>query len=304
MKKYLSNRKAIVVFCLPALILFCVFIFIPILQVFYYSFFDWDGVNAATFVGLKNYTRLLTKDPTFKIANANGFKFGVVITVYQLILATIFAIAVSDKRIRFRKFFRTAYFIPVVLSVTVVCQLWGNVMNADNGLLNTLMKTLGINWNQNWLNDRNSAIYAVAFVNAWQWMGYQFALIVAGIKSIGEDFYEAAEIDGATSLKAHWYITLPLLKDTFNFCLLISVTGGIKAFSEIDIMTGGGPGTSTYTLTYIMYNNAFTRQKFGYGLTSASVLVLECLAIILVLNWLMKDREQPLFSRRKGVDLL
>ena len=100
------------------------------------------------------------------------------------------------------------------------------------------------------------------------------------------------------------FLLLPLLKDTFNFCLLISVTGGIKAFSEIDIMTGGGPGTSTYTLTYIMYNNAFSRQKFGYGLTSASVLVLECLAIILVLNWLMKDREQPLFSRRKGVNLL
>ena len=125
MKKYLSNRKAIVVFCLPALLLFCVFIFIPILQVFYYSFFNWDGVSEATFVGFDNYIRLITKDPTFKIANANGFKFGILITVYQLVLATIFAIAVSDKRIRFRKFFRTAYFIPVVLSVTVVCQLWG-----------------------------------------------------------------------------------------------------------------------------------------------------------------------------------
>ena len=304
MKKYLSNRKAILVFCLPAIILFCVFIFIPILQVFYYSFFDWDGVNQATFVGFANYKRLLFKDPVFKIANANGFKFGVVITVYQLVLATIFAIAVSDKRIRCRKFFRTAYFIPVVLSVTVVCQLWGNVLNADNGLLNTLMKTLGVEWSQNWLNDRNSAIYAVAFVNAWQWMGYQFALIVAGIKSIGEDFYEAAEIDGATALKAHWHITLPLLKDTFNFCLLISVTGGIKAFSEIDIMTGGGPGNATYTLTYIMYNYAFGRQKFGYGLTSSAVLVLECLVIIIVLNWLFKDRETPLFARRKGVDLV
>jgi len=123
MKKYLSNRKAIVVFVLPAVILFLTFIFIPILQVFYYSFFKWDGVNQATFIGLDNYVRLIGKDPTFKIANANGFKFGAVITIYQLVLATIFAIAVSDKRIRCRKFFRTAYFIPVVLSVTVVCQL-------------------------------------------------------------------------------------------------------------------------------------------------------------------------------------
>ena len=300
MKKYLSNRKAILVFCLPAIILFCVFIFIPILQVFYYSFFDWDGVNQATFVGLANYKRLLFKDPVFKIANANGFKFGVVITVYQLILATIFAIAVSDKRIRCRKFFRTAYFIPVVLSVTVVCQLWGNVLNADNGLLNTLMKTLGIEWSQNWLNDRNTAIYAVSFVNAWQWMGYQFALIVAGIKSIGEDFYEAAEIDGATSLKAHWYITLPLLKDTFNFCLLVSITGGIKAFTEMQILTNGGPGTATHTLTYIMYREAYVSHRYGYGLSSAAVLVLECLVVILILNFLFKDRETPLFKRKGG----
>ena len=303
-RRSVSYAKWGYIFIAPFFITFLLFQLVPLGETIYYSFFQWDGVNQATFIGFDNYVRLVTKDPTFKIANANGFKFGILITVYQLLLATIFAIAVSDKRIRCRKFFRTAYFIPVVLSVTVVCQLWDNVFNADNGLLNTLMKTLGFEWSQNWLNDRNTAIYTVAFVNAWQWMGYQFALIVAGIKSIGEDFYEAAEIDGATSVKAHWYITLPLLKDTFNFCLLISVTGGIKAFSEIDIMTGGGPSNATNTLTYIMYNHAFGRQNFGYGLTSASVLVLECLVIILVLNWLFKDRETPLFARKKGADLV
>ena len=303
MKKYLSNRKAILVFCLPAIILFCVFIFIPILQVFYYSFFDWDGVNQATFVGLANYKRLLFKDPVFKIANANGFKFGVVITVYQLVLATIFAIAVSDKRIRCRKFFRTAYFIPVVLSVTVVCQLWCSIFDADSGLINAVAKALGSDWQQNWLSKRYQAIYAIAFVNAWQWMGYQFALIVAGIKSIGEEYYEAAEIDGASTFRSHLHITLPLLKDTYNFCLLVSITGGIKAFTEMQIMTGGGPGTATYTLTYIMYRQAFVSHKYGYGLSAAAILVLECLVAILVLNWIFKDRERPILRRRGGAML-
>lgn len=299
MKRFLSNQWAIIAFITPALVLFGVFVFVPLIQVFVYSFTEWDGVNTAVFTGLDNYIKLFGTS-AFKVANANGFKFGAVITIYQLVLATIFAIAVSDKRIRCRKFFRTAYFIPVVLSVTVVCQLWASIFDADNGLINSLAKVMGLDWSQNWLNKRYEAIYAIAFVNAWQWMGYQFALLVAGIKSIGEEFYEAAEIDGATSLKQHWYITLPLLKDTYNFCLLVSVTGGIKAFTEMQIMTGGGPGTATYTLTYIMYRQAFVSHKYGYGLSAASVLVVECLIVILILNWLFKDREKPLLSRKGG----
>jgi len=164
-------------------------------------------------------------------------------------------------------------------------------------------KALGSDWQQNWLSKRYQAIYAIAFVNAWQWMGYQFALIVAGIKSIGEEYYEAAEIDGASTFRSHLHITLPLLKDTYNFCLLVSITGGIKAFTEMQIMTGGGPGTATYTLTYIMYRQAFVSHKYGYGLSAAAILVLECLVAILVLNWIFKDRERPILRRRGGAML-
>lgn len=122
-------------------------------------------------------------------------------------------------------------------------------------------------------------------------MGYQFVLLVAGIKSIPMDYYEAAEIDGATQLRSHWYVTIPLLKDTYNFCLLVSITGGIKAFTEMQIMTRGGPGTATHTLTYVMYRNAFVSHRYGYGLASAAILVLECLLVIIVLNFLFRDRE-------------
>lgn len=299
MKKYLSNPLAVVLFTLPALALFSVFVLSPIIQVFGYSFFDWDGINRAVFTGFENYRKLFATS-VFEVANLNGFKFSAVITVYQLVLATVFAIAVSDRRVRFRKFFRTVYFIPVVLSVTVVCQLWSSVLDPDRGLLNALFRLLRINFQQNWLGERYRAIYAIAFVNAWQWMGYQFALLVAGIKSIPEEYYEAAEIDGATALKSHLHVTLPLLKDTYNFCLLVSVTGGIKAFTEMQIMTGGGPGTATYTLTYIMYRNAFVSHRYGYGLASASILVLECLVAILVLNRLFRDREQPRLARQGG----
>ncbi len=299
MKRYLSNPLAIILFITPTLGLFTIFVFSSILKVFYYSFFDWNGVGTAVFTGVENYSKLFSSS-TFATANANGFKFALVITVYQLFFASIFAIAVSDRWMPFRKFFRTAYFIPVVLSVTVVCQLWTSILDADNGLLNALLRAVGSDSRQNWLGSRYGAIYALAFVNAWQWMGYQFALIVAGIKSISTEYYEAAEIDGASATRAHWHVTIPLLKETYFFCLLVSVTGGIKAFTEIQIMTGGGPGTATHTLTYIMYRAAFVSHRYGYGLAAAAVLVLECLAVILLLNYLFRDREAKQLRRLAG----
>jgi raffinose/stachyose/melibiose transport system permease protein len=119
-------------------------------------------------------------------------------------------------------------------------------------------------------------------------MGYQFALILAGIKSIPEDYFEAAQIDGASNVQAHMKITIPLLAETYKFCLIISLTGGIKAFTEMFIMTKGGPGTSTYTLTYLMYTAAFKRGQYGYGLAAAAVMILECMVVMMVINYILK----------------
>lgn len=298
-KKFFSNKIAIALFTLPTLLIFTVMVFYPIIQVFYHSFFQWDGLNEGLFIGFKNYIRLFD-DKVFEISTKNSLIFAGVITAIQMILATTFAIAVSNKKTKARKFFRVAYFIPVVLSVTVVCQLWLSIYNADTGLLNQLFRMLGFDYQQNWLADREKAIYAIAVVNAWQWMGYQFALIVAGIKSISQDYYEAAQIDGASNLKAHMKITIPLLAETYKFCLVISITGGIKAFTEMFIMTSGGPGNSTYTLTYMMYSAAFRSGEFGYGLAAASVLVLECLMVIILVNVLFRDKEEVNKKRRKN----
>lgn len=287
MKKFFGNKWAIAIFTLPALLLFTVLVFYPIVQVFHKSFFDWNGLSSGTFIGLENYIRLFD-DKVFWISNKNGFIFAAVITVFQMTMATVLALAVSNTKMKGRNFFRVVYFIPVVLSVTVVCQLWLSIYNADTGLLNKFFELIGSDFSQNWLTDRDKAIYAIAFVNAWQWMGYQFALILAGVKSIPTSYYEAAKIDGATAVQAHQKVTIPLLAETYKFCLVISITGGIKAFTEMFIMTGGGPGNSTYTLTYMMYSAAFRGGEFGYGLTAAAVLVLECLMAIIVVNRLIK----------------
>ncbi|WP_167957252.1 carbohydrate ABC transporter permease [Anaerosporobacter faecicola] len=296
MKKFYSNKIAIVLFALPALALFTVMVFYPIVQVFLKSFYDWNGLGSGTFIGLDNYTTLF-KDTVFHLSNKNALIFAIVITVFQMTLATIFSIVVSNKKMKGRGFLRVSYFIPVVLSVTVVCQLWLAILNTDTGLLNAIFKALGIDFQQNWLANRHKAIYVIAFVNAWQWMGYQFALLMAGIKSIPSDYYEAAKIDGASSIMAHRKVTIPLLKETYKICLTISLTGGVKAFTEMFIMTKGGPGNATYTLTYLMYKAAFREFRYGYGMAAASMLVLQCLAIILIINWLFRDKEER--SERK-----
>lgn len=290
MKKYMGNKLAIFLFILPALAIFIIFDFFPIIQVFAYSFTDWNGLTTPTFLGLKNYIDLFN-DRVFYTSNRNQLIFAVIITLYQMFFATVFAITISDKKMKGRKFLRVAYFIPVILSVTVVCQLWSAILSGQ-GLLNKLFETFGSDYTQNWLGDRYKAIYVIAFVNAWQWMGYQFALIVAGIKSIPADYYEAAKIDGCSNVKAHMKITIPLLAETYKFCLIISLTGGIKAFTEMNILTGGGPNKSTFTLTYMMYNAAFKKSDYGYGLASASVMVIECMLVMLLINFIFREKNQ------------
>ncbi|MFD2610878.1 carbohydrate ABC transporter permease [Paenibacillus gansuensis] len=283
MKKFLGNKLAIALFTLPALILFSVVVFYPMIQTLFRSFYEWDGLSTATFIGLDNYERLF-HDRLFFKSLYNGLIFAAVITVFQIGMATVLAFIIADAKIKGRRFLRISYFIPVVLSITVVCQLWLAMYNGEYGLINKIFGLLGMEYRQDWLSNGKTAIIAIAFVNAWQYMGYHFALILAGVKSIPEQFLEAARIDGATKLQAHRKITIPLLSETYRFCLVFAVTGGLNAFANMFIMTNGGPGNSTYTLTFMMFRSAFRINEFGYGTAAAAILVIECLLATLIIN--------------------
>lgn len=290
MNKMLGNKKAIAVFALPTLLVFTIFVFYPILQTFYRSFFEWDGINEAIFTGLENYKNLF-QDDLFYESMKNGFIFAAMLVVFQIVGATLLTFALMHPRIRCKRFFRVSFFIPVVLSVTVVCQLWSAIYNPEFGLINNIFEILGINYRQNWLSDMDAAIFAVAFVNVWQYTGYQFAIIYAGAKAIPEDYLEAAKIDGASEWKVNTKIILPLLKDTYRMSFVFAITGGLNAFAQMDLLTGGGPGTSTYTLTYMTFRNAFTVGKFGYGCTSAIILVAQCLIVTVIINKIFAVKE-------------
>ncbi|HHW00344.1 MAG TPA: sugar ABC transporter permease [Clostridiaceae bacterium] len=290
MHKYLKNKVAIIVFTLPALVVFSIIVFYPIIQTFYKSMFDWNGLGKGTFIFLDNYVRLLG-DRLFYTSLRNGLIFAAVLVILQIGIGTFLALAVSDVTLKGRSFLRVTYFIPVVLSITVVCQLWLSIYNEELGLINKLMEQLGLSYRQHWLSSEKGAIYAIAVVNAWQYMGYHFALIFAAVKSLPEQYFEAARIDGAGKIKAHLNITIPLLYETYKFCLILAITGGLNAFANMFIMTNGGPGDATYTLTFLMYRSAFRVNEFGYGCAAAAVLVIECLLATIIINKLF-GREQ------------
>lgn len=288
MQKSLHKRIDLLVFILPTLILFTAVVAVPIFSTFYHSFFNWDGLTEPVFNGVKNYIRLF-KDPLFYTAMKNVLFYALVLVIYQVAFSSLFAVLLSQKWVKGRKIMRTTLFFPVVLSVTVVCQLWSSVLNGQYGLLNKIFEMLGIGFRQAWLSNSSAAIFVIAFVDSWQYMGYYMVIIYTAMQAIPNHLYEAADIDGANAVAKYFKITLPLMKETYKLCLTLTITGGLKAFQTMYIMTGGGPGTATYTLSYIMYRSAFRINQYGYACTSAILLVFECIIVSIIINKLMKS---------------
>lgn len=283
MNKYLSSKKAVLAFVTPACLFFTVIVFYPIFRIIGKSFTNWDGLTQSDFIGLQNYINLF-HDPIFYTALKNGLIFAGVILVVQVSVATVLALAMLDADLKLKKLLRVSYFIPVVLSVTVVCQLWLSLLNADYGLFNKIFEVLGLSYRQNWLSGEHTAIFAVTASNAWQYMGYHFILLLTAAKSVPEQYFEAARIDGCSKWEAHFRITIPLMQESYKFCIVLAVTGGLNAYSNMYIMTKGGPGTATYTLTYLMQRSAFKIGEYGYGCATAVMLLLECLVATMIVN--------------------
>ena len=283
MRRVLGNKVAILIFTLPTILIFTCVIFFPILKTFTMSFYSWDGLNNPEFISLSNYTRMF-RSSDFLISIKNSVVFSLVITLYQIGLGSVMAVMVSNVRFKGRRFFRSSYFIPVVLSVTVVSQLWLSIYHAEFGLLNRLFEMLGISYRQAWLSQPGISILAVAATEAWKGMGYHMTIIYAGLRSIPEHYYEAAVIDGASPLRKFFSVTMPLMAETYKICLILCLTFGFRVFEQVFIMTRGGPGNATFTMTMMLYKAAFSLQKFGYGCAVATVLVIQCVLVMLLIN--------------------
>ena len=283
MKKVLGNKLAIAVFILPTLVVYTCIVFYPVIKTFVMSFYNWDGLNTPEFISLSNYIKMF-KSPDFTISIKNSLIFSLIISTYQIGMGTVMALLILNKRIKARRFFRSSYFIPVVLSVTVVSQLWLSMYHTEFGLLNRLFEALGLDYRQAWLSQPGINIIAIAAAESWKGMGYHMTIIYAGLRSIPEHYHEAATIDGASPLRKFFSIIMPLMAETYKICMILCLTFGFRVFEQVFIMTRGGPGNSSFTMTMMLYKAAFSLQKFGYGCAVAAVLVIQCILVMVIIN--------------------
>lgn len=270
-------------FLAPSLLVLIAFVYFPILWAFGISFTNWQAGSATTsFVGAKNYVDTLTSSD-FHNALKNSLYFMVLKLPIDMVLSLLVALLLNQK-LRGMSFFRVALFMPVVTSMVAAAAIWRVLYNPSSGFLNTVLNSLGLP-TQRWLRDPSLAMPSVVLVALWKGLGYNIVIFLAGLQGIGRVYYEAAEIDGATTWQRFRYITLPLLSPVTYFVLLIGVINSFKVFSLIHVLApDGGPLNSVEVLVFYLYRLTFQRFKFGQGAAVSFILF----AIVLGLTFIQQ----------------
>ncbi len=257
------------VFLAPVIIGFLVFTAVPVVVSLYYSLTNYDGITAPKFVGLSNYIDLF-QNGEFGHALLNSVYFTIGTVPLGAFLALLVAILLNQK-IKAQSLYRSAFFIPCIVSYVAIAMVWQWMYNQDYGLINSVLGALGLP-QPGWLATEELAMPSVIIMTIWKGLGYNGVILLAGLQGISPSLYEAAEIDGASAFQRFTRITLPMIRPTMMFVLLTSMIGALQAFDQIYIMTSGGPGRATEVVCYLIYMNAFQYFKQGYASAMAYIL--------------------------------
>lgn len=288
MKKVLGNKKYIFLMCAPALFLLAAFVIYPIINIVIMSFQKTNGLIPAKFIGIENFIQIF-QDEAFLKANVASLGLCILAVIFNAILAIVVSILLCTLGKRTQKILRTAFVIPLVLSISVISQLWLTIYHADWGLLNHFLDFIGLGFFQNeWLINPKTAMICIAVVGMWWMFGMDLLMAYSGIKAIPESYFEAAQLDGAGFFNTVRYITLPLLRDVAKTCVTISAIGGLFTFPQVYIMTGGGPGDLTQTVMMYMYKQAFSNQRYGMASAVGIIVILETCVILGGISWMFK----------------
>jgi multiple sugar transport system permease protein len=266
-------------FILPTLLGFVVFIVGPMLASFAISLFDWNLLTPPKFVGLANFQQLLSDQ---RIGNVyiTTFKLALMIVPTNMALGLGLAVLLDRKMpMLVRNFFKVSFFFPFVVSGVAVSIIWTFMFHRDLGPLNYYLGLLGID-RISWLNSSLNSPIAIMIADVWRNVGFYVLVFLGGMQAISKDFYEAAEVDGATAWKQFRHITLPLLSPTILFLTVVSVIGALQIFEQPQILTGGGPGDATRTIVLYLYEQGFRFFDMGY----ASAIAISLFFIILILT--------------------
>ncbi len=253
--------------CTPTLVLFSVFMIYPVFYVVRLSFYQWDGITQMKFIGWENYARLL-RDPLWWKALGNTMIYVLSKVCIELSLALGMAVVLNGK-LRGRKFYRSVFFLPTVTSAAVIGIVFSGILSPFDGTFNEiLMKLKLIAGFRDWLGDPKTALYTVIGVAIWHSTGINMVFFLAGLQSISEYLYDAAQVDGAGAWRQFVHITLPMLKPIALIIVMLSVIGSFKVFDLVNVMTGGGPYYASEVVTNYMFKYGFAGKGLGTGVIS------------------------------------
>ena len=288
--KILRDKKAIAVFLLPAFIVYSVIVMVPILVSIYYSCLDWNGIGKKTFVGFNNYIKLFG-DSVFRQAFGNNIIYIVIVMVLQLGFGFIIAVLLTYLK-KGRGFIQTVYYIPSVITVIAISQLFTGFYSYEPlGLFNIFRKMLGMEPIA-FLSEYKTVLWAVASVEGWQYIGIYMIIFYSALVSVSPDILEAARIDGATELQILVKIRIPAIANVIMLSCILSLVGALRGFAAPMNMTKGGPNHRSEILATYMYKKAFTSRDYGYGSTIAVIIVrLSIIGVLLISKYMDGENE-------------
>ena len=291
-KRKKGDWRIAVLFLLPSLILLGLFVFWPMVDSIRMSFYDWNPLKGKIFTGLENYQNLL-KDKLWWTSLGNTIKYILMnvppIVIFSIIMCELVLFA-NNKSEVISKFIRGSFFLPCALSLVATGVAWRYLMGTNYGVINNFLSILGFE-KIGWLTDGKIALGSMAIVTIWRWAGYYMVMVVAGRLEISQEFFEAADLDGANAWHKFVYIALPQLKPVLTYIILMCVIGTFQEFDLVYTMTNGGPGTSTYLTGLTLYKTAFSSLKMGYSCTMAVFVFILSIIISVVQLKLTSDKD-------------
>jgi len=256
-----------ILFMTPSLVIYSLYMIIPVPYALYLSFFRWNGISPKILVEISNWGRILV-DSVFRKSLLNSIYIGVACIFLQVPLGLFIALLLVAKHLKGKKVFQTVYVIPLLLSAVAVGILWKFYLDPTFGVVNNFLLTVGLpNLRRPWLGDTSTALFAVIVVEVWQFAPLYMLIFGAALSEVPQHLYEAAVIDGASSLECFWHITIPLIRGVYITATTIALVGSIKMFDLVWVMTEGGPSRATELMATYMYKQTFHRLEFGYGAT-------------------------------------
>jgi len=307
MRSIRRNWKTIAILALPALVVYTLVLPLPLIRTVVLSFYSYNVLEPARFIGLRNYITIFTVDPIFKPSLVNTFYLIGGSIALQIPLAFVLAYWFATGKVRWMRLFRNIFFFPVVVSGTAVGLLWSALLQPNIGLVDGLIRAVGFShFNESWLASPTFAIWAVVVSVSWQYFGYHMLIFSAGMTSLPPGVVEAAQVDGAGWWRTLRSIVLPIMKPFLQVSLILIISSSVIIFANVIALTNGGPANASSVVAFEMYNQSFFYQQYGYGSALAVILFVLNIVLISVVSGLFsgkltcKGRQQARLAKTRG----